>query len=514
MKMARIHVCQRCDFWKVEEGWRWPRCSRLNPAVELTDLFYEGEASECTAGKFDGLVPADILRPETLAQIEAATALAADYDGAIAAGRTQSTMPASRYDWRAEGIAYRQELCEDCDGVIDTKDPATGEVEPGVCSIKNCKSCRKRSMMATPGMVCPAEPAYWGPMQRKIKATWIISAWNEPLLAATVQEMQDSIIDADIDFDVIVVDDGSTDGCADKLDCQVIRNETPLGIGYNLNVGTAEALLKGADVVGVSDSHMTYPKGVIDALCRRAVEEECILCSASYGWAEESKMKQWGAYFVKMRQNCIAARWIGGKWPLLPGEKFHHPEERWAQIQIPLGACYAYSRETIEAMIKPTGRLWETVVGRWGFLLEPFSAKAWLLDIPVYVARDHYTRHMYRGANPLPGAHVHKVRNTAFGTASVFHPETWAKHFEPWCKTRGGVDKPEVDILAEQAREGVVRTWSIADEEALIMSMPDEPDEKVKGKAIPLDKILLKSRRDKRMRSRKARRKEKAGCGK
>ena len=504
LKMAKIQVCTPCEHRKVESGWPWARCMHRNRAVELSDLFFEGEASECDAGKFDGLDPESMLEPELLAQIAEAqkrAALVAEYDAALPADRPPVASMAP--DWRIEGLEYRKEKCDDCDGVASGKP----------CTVKQCKSCRKTAVMANAAMACPDNPPHWRPMQKNIKAVWIISAWNEPLVGATVAELRASSVDPYIDFDVIVVDDGSTDGSCANLDCKVIRNEEPKGIGYNLNVGTLEALKDGADVVGVSDAHMTYPKGVVDALSRRAMEERCILCSASFGWEVESKMRQWGAYFVRMRQNCIAARWVGGKWPLLPGEKFHHPAERWAEVQIPLGACYAYSRDTIEAMMKPTGRLWETVVGRWGFLLEPFSAKAWLLGIPVRVARDHYARHMYRGKNPCPQAHVHKVRNTAFGTASVFHPATWAKHFEPWCKTRGGVDRPEIDALAEQAREGVVRTWTVAEEEALIASMPDlieevGPDKRGTEKTITLEKILLRSRYDKMVRAEKARRKE------
>lgn len=519
LKLAKIKTCQKCEHRKVDASWRWPRCMQANRGAELSDLFFEGEASECAIGRFDGLNPEDIVEAEVLKSIHAAqkrAALVAEYDGALPAGHTSGVdlEPTPYYDWRQEGIAFRKEQCDACTGIVDIVDSITGKPEPAPCNLKQCKSCRKNALLSRPGMVCPATPPQWRPMQKSLKAIWVVSAWNEELVGFTVDQMKGSIADPHIEFDVIVVDDGSIDGSCDNLGCQVIRNEEPLGIGYNLNIGTAEALKRGADVVGVADSHMKFPRGVIDALVRRAVEEPCILCSASYGWETESKMRQWGAYFVKMKENNIAARWVGGKWPLLPGEKFHHPAEPWAQVQIPLGACYAYSRETIAAMRKPTGRLWETVVGRWGFLLEPFSAKAWLLDIPVYTSRDHYARHYYRGSNPLPQAHVHKVRNIAFGTASVFHPETWAKHFEHWCKSRGGITPPEIDALAAEARKGVVRTWTVEDEEALMNSMPDEPLEKDKKTAIPLNKILLKSRRDKKMKSKNARKKEATPCGK
>ncbi len=389
-------------------------------------------------------------------------------------------------------IAKRSAICDACDKTD--------------CPLKHCSSCRKRAMLARPAMVCPADPPKWGPVGAAsshpgpLKVVWTISAWNEPLVGATVASLKASVVNDSIDFEVLVIDDASTDGSCDNLDCRVIRNEKPRGIGYNLNLAAEYALREmNADVVGVADAHMKIPPGVIDALARRAMREPCVVSSASYGWEETSKMRQWGAYFVWMKRNCIAARWIGGKWPLIDGEPFHRPKEEWAQVQIPLGAFYAYSRETIGILREPTGRLWETIVGRWGFLLEPFSAKCWLLGVPVYVSRDHYTRHLYRSTNPLKGAHREKVMNTAFGTASIFSEATWKKYFEHWCKTRGGVDRPEIDKLAAQARKGVVRPWTPEDEEDLLENLPEMEEEK--KNPVPLEKIILRPPRDKMVRS-------------
>jgi hypothetical protein len=162
-------------------------------------------------------------------------------------------------------------------------------------------------------------------------------------------------------------------------------------------------------------------------------------------------------------------------------------------------------RGAIERLSAPTGRLWENVAGRWGFLLEPLAVKCHFLGVPVHVSRDDYTRHLYRRRNPVPDAHVEKVRNVAFATAAVFSEETWRRHFRPWCVTRAGVEEAEVDRLAAKAREGVRRPWGVDDEEEFLMSIPDLEEEK--ESPIRLEKIALAPPRDKMLRSARARRK-------
>jgi hypothetical protein len=162
-------------------------------------------------------------------------------------------------------------------------------------------------------------------------------------------------------------------------------------------------------------------------------------------------------------------------------------------------------RGAIERLSAPTGRLWENVAGRWGFLLEPLAVKCHFLGVPVYVSRDHYTRHLYRRRNPVCNAHVEKVRNVAFATAAAFSEETWRRHFRPWCVSRAGVDAGEVDRLAGKAREGVRRPWGIDDEEEFLMSIPDLEDEK--ESPIPIEKVVLAPPRDKMLRSARVRRK-------
>lgn len=436
LKLARIKICEKCSERTNGASQLWPRCKAGN--MDLTDDAFNGNASDCPKGLWDDI------KPELLDEFMAIPKRFAD-------GAPQPpVVPA----WQTTAIAERSAICDACD--VET------------CALKKCKGCRKRNLLARPNMACPADPPKWGPIAPpRLNVVWTISAWNEgdwPRI--TVADLIRSVAGADFDFDVIVVDDGSTDGSCDNLPCHVLTNPRPLGIGHNLNLAAGYAIRElGADVVGVADAHMLHPPGAIEAVAKKAAAELCIATSASAQMGLSAPANMRGARLVNNSpKQIVAAEWL----PATP------QTEEWAISGAPLGACYAMSRETIGALSRPTGRLWETVVGRWGFLVEPMAIKAALLGIPVYVSRDHATCHLYRlkNANPTPNVVKEKVRNMAFATGAIFHEGTWEKWFKRWCSTRKRVGAAEVVELAAAGRRDVVLPWSIDDEEMLLSNLP------------------------------------------
>ena len=471
----------------MKAGFNFPRCRYPGNDFRLGPENTQGPAEKCPLGKWKA---------------------AAEYAAAPKRFENKAALAAQIAERNAQvtQVHERSKICDACDGIL-----ASGKM----CALKTCASCRRNNLLARPNMVCPADPPKWGPMKAektepppsdRLRVVWTISAWNESLLADTVRELYDSIIDPHIAFDVVVVDDGSTDNSAKNLDprCHVIRNETSLGIGRNLNTAADYAIDElGADVIGVADSHMRIPKGAVGTLARRALEGPCVLCSSSRGYEDTSKTYAFGAYLCYKREDCIAAKWIGDKWPKQP-DGYRRPIDEWAQVQVPLGAFYAYSADTVRKLKAPTGRLWETVVGRWGFLLEPFSLKCMLMGVPVYVSRDVFARHLYRSRNPIPRAHIEKVYNGAFGFASVLSEETFETYsneffrgFRKWCITRGNIDKRTAEKHIRDGRHGVVRPWTPELEREILDSLPrlDAKDGKHEAKPVPVEALWLPNKK-------------------
>ena len=481
--IERQKICEACEHQVMKAGFHFPRCRYPENDFRLGPENIDDPGRACPAG----------LWPQTRFQDKRAVQAKLAAQGAMT----------TEYN-------RRMKICDACTEIMANGKP---------CALgKGCPACRRRGLYK-PNMACPADPPRWGPVNpnapaeqepppagKRTRVIWTISAWNEDLLSDTVRELYDSITDPHIDFDVLVIDDGSTNGCAKALPCKVLTNPEPLGIGYNLNLAAEYAIAEmGADVVGVADAHMRIPKGSVGALARRAMQETCVVCSHSRGYEPTSSTRGMGAYLCIKREDCVAAKWIGDKWPRLPdldrpGNTLHRPEAEWAQVQVPLGAFYAYSAATVRALSAPTGRLWETVVGRWGFLLEPFSLKCLLMNIPVYVSRDVWAGHLYRSANPCPRSHIEKVYNGAFGFASVLSEDTFENYtrekfggFHKWALTRGNIDKRTVDEKVLAGRVGVKRPWTPAREREILDSLPilDHENGKDEANPIALDAIML-----------------------
>jgi glycosyltransferase involved in cell wall biosynthesis len=105
----------------------------------------------------------------------------------------------------------------------------------------------------------------------KIALSVLIPAFNEAgSLSATIESVRRNLISAKIAFEVIVIDDGSTDATLDaasQTDARVICHGSNLGYGVALKSGLEIASY---DFIGIIDADGTYPPeafiALIDAL--------------------------------------------------------------------------------------------------------------------------------------------------------------------------------------------------------------------------------------------------------
>jgi len=314
------------------------------------------------------------------------------------------------------------------------------------------------------------EPTAPGPQPRVPRLSMVITAFNEDPkeIEATVRSALDAYPNDRLE--IIVVDDGSdrpvsldsfSSSSSSSSSVKIIRHNQPEGVGTSRNRGYAEALRsfsgEGADVVSFHDAHMRFP--LVDELiecCRaefkadlekemgrlgdrasslmvlaaKAWETDALICSASRDVRKERGFWAAGSDLFWNRRDGLQPKW-----------RLYYREpgggrEPWLRVPCMMGAGYFISRRLAERLSEPTGFLWEDTAGRWGFSEQALAIKAFLLDIPTYVARDVFTRHLYRTANPVQNAGQETWKNVCVSMSRLLHPATFDLRFLPYIRKR------------------------------------------------------------------------------
>lgn len=186
--------------------------------------------------------------------------------------------------------------------------------------------------------------------------------------------------------EVIVVDDGATDGCCDFLregagDMRLLEFAgTRLGASGARNRGAAAA---GSDVLVFLDAHMELPPGWIQRLRDAACEPGVGAVGPGVAVLGRPECCGWG---MRYRDAGLGIEW-------LPAPK---PGEPSAVPMVP-GCCVAMRRAVFESF-----NGFDTGLVRWGSEDAELSLRLWMAGYELRIVPDVVVAHLFRERHPYP----------------------------------------------------------------------------------------------------------------
>jgi len=331
--------------------------------------------------------------------------------------------------------------------------------------------------------------------------------------------------------EVVVVDDGSTDGCCDNLEkfsrVRVIRHQQSMGIAVSRNEGIA-ALHGDIDCFIVMDAHMEVHPDSIELMTDYAMKNQGIVCASVYGL--ENLNCRHGARFLYMRNQyvgyrygfvgdeegrkkrlesfggqgerltedqprmcCLCGGWIpaGERALKLSGHMYRHPqvcaldETLVSRIEHITGAFYAIPREVWDRIGG-----WYNTAGLWGHSEVSISIAAYFLDIPLFCDRRAIAGHRYGSIGYNVDAHS-QWRNAVRSYFIMFSEEVYKNYWLPILSRELAPSVIEAACADAQQQRDIFQANKIRTDEQFLSEMLKAPV--MPGKGIPDVAVIIPS---------------------
>ncbi len=142
--------------------------------------------------------------------------------------------------------------------------------------------------------------------------TIIIPVFNEENgIAGTIEQIQDSLRSFEADYELIVVNDGSTDETEKQLrnlaDVKVLKHATNRGYGAALKTGIRHA---NAEFVVITDADGTYPNHRIGELVALCADQDMVVGSRTGESVQYPLIRKIPKYFLKKFAEWMARQSI------------------------------------------------------------------------------------------------------------------------------------------------------------------------------------------------------------
>jgi GT2 family glycosyltransferase len=405
------HLAPQAVFWKADKAWLWNgeelggpepeaphggSCFRRETFVKVhgyphAETDYAGGFEALCAGEGPGAAHLQAVEPADVYFIRRGEALNGHEppSAEIPRGRVEL-----RPQWRRDYGA----LVEEHLGIQVTEPPAKPEEIP----------------FPPPFYVIPPPPPVEQPERLfqgassmgdyPLRISVILPATNESVMLQRTVEQFVATLPAN--SEVIVVDNGSTDGCADFLaegtweNVRLLRSAEPLGVSAARNRGLAEAR---GEVVVFSDAHMDVPERWWQPLVRTLNLPNVGVAAPGVGVM--GKPDHGAAYGQRIAETNLRLEWLPSK----SAEPYPVPTLG--------GGFMAMRHETL----KRAGAFDEGMP-QWGSEDMELCVRYWLLGYEVWVVPEVTVLHYFRNAYPY-GVQWHQVTHNLLRVALLHFGE-------------------------------------------------------------------------------------------
>ncbi|HXY34787.1 MAG TPA: glycosyltransferase family 2 protein [Planctomycetaceae bacterium] len=214
-------------------------------------------------------------------------------------------------------------------------------------------------------------------------------------------------------LEIILVDDGSTDGSCDRIDghdVQLLRNPQRMGVAASRNAGAAVAT---APILVFADAHQRFSPACLDLCAETATARHAIVWPDVCGLDDRCALCH-GARFRFREGRGFYARWN------VPRPA--HPISRISSLKAP---GYVMSRAIYNRV------RWPAQLRGWGGSEAAVSLKAFFLGIPILHLCGPVVRHLFKESFQYQVNSTGVAWNHAVIARVCFEERTWQEHWLP-----------------------------------------------------------------------------------
>jgi len=278
-----------------------------------------------------------------------------------------------------------------------------------------------------------------------MRASIIMPVCNQgEWLRKTIESAIHSLSDAWFDYEFVVVDDGSTDGCCDGVETDrviLLKNANPVGATHARH----QAMLKAqGDVFLMCDPHCSFPKGALSRLVTLANDT---------GRLTMPKVRMYSEKVLAGGGMCVSYRGLQLTRPSRPRPR-----------PSCMGTIYAFNRTIYRRLLE-----FPRLPGKWGYQEQAMSVLLYKTGMRASVDTKYTCNHIgYRrkGTYPFDIPKGDIARN-AFYFHALCLPQTYLAHWHPILVKHFGKVKDWSDGLFKSQSQGLCQLSEKSDDEVL-----------------------------------------------